>query len=286
MQELCESTNTTDLEDVYVLLMMAKPLKPYLLFQWENGYITYTIISSINNQEQTAKTVTKSTNQIAQVTTQPIPQNSESEIKSVCKLLSQTTYTNQPTRPIQIHIDGGANRSITDDITLLAHFKYIKKYAINGVNNDGPALHCTGIGYLPWHTNTGATLYVKCYYSPQSAGTIISPTDIVITNYSDFHAWTQHSNIDSKQGYIEFHNRSHNTSLKYELYLHNGLWFYDPPTYYIQDYESPSQPSISTAVTVHRLTVQAQFELYHQRFGHPGERAMHHLHKLVDDVPQ
>jgi hypothetical protein len=53
MQELCESTNTTDLEDAYVLMMMAKPLKPYLLFQWENGYITYTIISSINNQEQT-----------------------------------------------------------------------------------------------------------------------------------------------------------------------------------------------------------------------------------------
>jgi hypothetical protein len=53
MQELCESTNTTDLEDIYVLLMMAKPLKLYLLFQWENGHITYTIISSINTQEQT-----------------------------------------------------------------------------------------------------------------------------------------------------------------------------------------------------------------------------------------
>jgi hypothetical protein len=33
--------------------MMAKPLKLYLLFQWENGHITYMIISSINTQEQT-----------------------------------------------------------------------------------------------------------------------------------------------------------------------------------------------------------------------------------------
>jgi hypothetical protein len=37
--------------------------------------------------------VPKHANQIAQETIQPIPRNSESEIKSVCKLLSQTTYT-------------------------------------------------------------------------------------------------------------------------------------------------------------------------------------------------
>jgi hypothetical protein len=38
--------------------------------------------------------------------------------------------------------------------------------------------------------------------------------------------------------------------------------------------------------TIHHLTQPAQYELYHQCFGHPGERAMSELHKYIDDVPQ
>jgi hypothetical protein len=33
------------------------------------------------------------------------------------------------------------------------------------------------------------------------------------------------------------------------------------------------------------MTQAAQYELYHQRFGHPGHRTMSILHKHVDDVP-
>jgi len=34
-----------DLEDLCVLLITSPPLKPYILFQWENNYITYTIMA-------------------------------------------------------------------------------------------------------------------------------------------------------------------------------------------------------------------------------------------------
>ncbi len=112
---------------------------------------------------------------------------------------------------------------------------YIKSYAINGVSSDGPAIYCTGIGFLPWCTANGEVLYVKCYYSQQAADTIISPTDIVVTNYTDYHAWTQHSDIDTGQGYIQFHTRCGTPPLQYELYQRNGLWYYDPPTFFIQD---------------------------------------------------
>ena len=45
--------------------------------------------------------------------------------------------------------DNGANRTCTNNKQLLVHFQDITPYPINGVNSDGPALHCTGIGYLP-----------------------------------------------------------------------------------------------------------------------------------------
>lgn len=41
-----------------------------------------------------------------------------------------------------------------------------------------------------------------------------------------------------------------------------------------------------TRPIIHRLTQPAQYELFHQRFGHPGERTMSILHKNVDHVPQ
>ena len=45
--------------------------------------------------------------------------------------------------------DNGANRSVTNNRRLLVNFQPIKPYPIHGVSADGPALHCTAVGYLP-----------------------------------------------------------------------------------------------------------------------------------------
>jgi hypothetical protein len=181
---------------------------------------------------------------------------------------------------MKIHIDGGANRSLTNDITLLHDFKYIKKYAMNGINSDSPALYCTGVGLLPWKAPNGDILFVKCYYSADAADTILSPTDIVITDLTDFNAWTQHSNVDTGKGYIRFHRRDQD-HLTYPLYSQNGLWYTDTHGCTISDYNLHQ-----TTPTTRYLTQSATYELYHQRFGHPGERAMRTLHLHVDDVPE
>ena len=44
----------------------------------------------------------------------------------------------------------------------------------------------TGVSYLPWQADTGQIVLVKLYYSDQAADTIVSPTDIVINNISNY----------------------------------------------------------------------------------------------------
>ena len=76
--------------------------------------------------------------------------------------------------------DGGANRSVTSDKHLLIQYKDIKPYAIGGVKEGEVAIYCTGIGYIPWKSENGEVLLIRCYYCKDVAGTILSPTDIVM----------------------------------------------------------------------------------------------------------
>jgi transposase InsO family protein len=64
------------------------------------------------------------------------------------------------------------------------------------------------------------------------------------------------------------------------LFSHNGLWYHENNGTIYHDFN----PMESSPI-IHRLTQAAQYELYHQRFGHPGERIMSILHHHIDDVP-
>lgn len=170
-------------------------------------------------------------------------------VKATTRILKKgPAALNYPKVPICIHIDGGANRSITNDITILHNFKYIKKYPMNGVNGDAPALYCKGVGLLPWKAPTGDTLLLKCYYSAEAAKTIISPTDAVITSNTDFNTWTQYSNLDTGRGYVQFHRRTGPTVV-HPLLATNGLWYMDNQGCTIADYQD-----IAAKPTMRKLT--------------------------------
>jgi hypothetical protein len=149
---------------------------------------------------------------------------------------------------------------------------------MNGVSSDMPALYCTGISLLPWKAPTGETLLLKCYYSVQAAEMIISPTDVVNTAYTDFSAWTQHSDIDSGKGYIQFHRRTGST-LTYPLRTDNGLWYTDNHGCAMADYQNTA-----TTPTVRKLTNAALCELMHQCLGHPGECIMKTIPHHMEDI--
>jgi hypothetical protein len=88
---------------------------------------------------------------------------------------------------------------------------------MNGIANGSPTLYCTGEGYLPWISDEGKTLQVKTFYSENTAETIISPNDIIITHLMDYGAWWQYSNVDTGRGYIEFQTRDGTNNIKFSL---------------------------------------------------------------------
>jgi hypothetical protein len=193
--------------------------------------------------------------------------------------LTHLPATSSPKSAIRVHVDGGANHSVTNDSNILTHLRNIKKYAMQGVA-DGPAFQCTAMGFFPWYSDAGEVLYVKCYFCQEVAETILSPTDIVNNHINDLRAWGQYCDMDTSTGWIKMYPRIETVPpIVYTLHNSNNLWYHEGPGARV-DYMSPwPQPR------VRRLTAPAQYELFHQRLGHPGERTTSIAHLHIDHVP-
>ncbi len=183
----------------------------------------------------------------------------------------------------RMHLDGGANLSVTPRLDLLVKYKNIKKHAIAGVAQDGPALYATGVGYLPWRAEDGTTLLVKCYFSNNAAETIISPTDVVVNKFQDYNAWSQYSNLDTGQGYITFHRRDNENDTVFPLTTTNGLWYYHGVN--LTDYQPLSGNQFNNTPCIRSMTRQEEYELYHFRLGCAGDDTMEEIPKHADDCP-
>lgn len=185
---------------------------------------------------------------------------------------------------LQLHIDGGANRSITPNRDALLHYRDIKPIHICGVNADDPAVTCNGFGYLPWRAPDGYTLLVRCYYSSAAADTIISPSDVVLNHLALFKAWHQYSDMHLGTGYIDFIRvNTDEPALRFPLTSSNGLWYYYNDT--ALDY-NPNQEDVQYRAIVNRLNATGIYELQHARLGHPGTSVMTSIHKHVVGIPK
>jgi hypothetical protein len=109
---------------------------------------------------------------------------------------------------------------------------------MNGVSGDGPAIHCTGMGLLPWKADTSKAIFIKCYYSKDAAETIVSPTDVVINHIANLNAWGQHCDIDTGHGWIKLYYRNGEPPITYTLTNINNLWYHDCIGYNIDDYDT------------------------------------------------
>jgi hypothetical protein len=151
---------------------------------------------------------------------------------------------------------------------------------MEGIATNGLAIQCTGKGYIPWQGDNEDVLFVHCYYSAHAIETIISPTDIIINESQAFNAWSQYSNIDTKEGYIMFHKRDSSSHTTYTLSCHNGLWYHHGDGTIIGDITTKHHAQIR------KMIQAAQYELYHQRFGCPVSQAMTILYHHIHNVPQ
>jgi hypothetical protein len=153
----------------------------------------------------------------------------------VMKCNSIRYFTNQPTihnstyLKVQIQVDGGANRSITNIKEHLICYTDIASYPIYGVAKDEAAVQCVGMGYTPWQSSTGKTLNIPTLYSPQVSETIISPTDVVLSHINTYNSWAQFAHVDTSQGNITFFKRDSTHHTVFDLYMENGLWYHNNP---------------------------------------------------------
>jgi dUTP pyrophosphatase len=196
---------------------------------------------------------------------------------------NQTTIKSSSTNtiPIKVQLDGGANRSITNNPAILTRYQPTPGYAIYGVNKDDVALTCTARGYIPWAADNGDIVYVPCYYSPDAAETIISPTDVVMSHSHLYTAWGQFAHVLTGQGHITFYRTDGTNHTTFSLRMQNGLWYNDTDILHCFPGPTTAKSKQHKAIA-HRLTGMARYELWHQRSCHCGKQKLTQLHKHVD----
>jgi hypothetical protein len=165
---------------------------------------------------------------------------------------------------------------VTSSKDLLLHYETIPDYAINGVKEGEPAIICIGKGYIPWRSNSGEIILVRCFYCPQASGTILSPSDIN-AQYSDrYTGWVMDTDYDSKSGTFKLIARDGIHHLTFSAYSENQLWYHYLDQVTNSEYE---KIGIDTRAVVRNLTGSAAYELWYHRLGHPGDTVMSNIHK-------
>jgi hypothetical protein len=139
--------------------------------------------------------------------------NDEPTIPVICRL-----------QAIHVQADSGANRAITDDISILHNARQmLKPYPVGSIDA-ATKLYCTAIGELHLCTKEGRIEKFPCLYSAQSAGTVISP-DNKCTTSPYLTRWEQLSDTLSGKGLIRFRNRHDSIVATLPTFRKNGLWY-------------------------------------------------------------
>ena len=187
-------------------------------------------------------------------------------------------------------IDSGANKSVTNDRTILQQFTSITPIPVYGVDSTDIACQLTGWGYVTLQTDSTITLQIKVYYSPTCSGTIISPNAIV-RDHRVFTSWSQTSHLDIGMATIQFFSRQNpHSRIGITLHMNNSLWYARQP--YLPMRQQAGHDRICYLDSTHddyavvsKLQKHVEYELWHQRLMHVGQTCMHNIHKCALGVP-
>ena len=187
-------------------------------------------------------------------------------------------------------LDSGANKSVTDDKSMLHNYVSITPIPVYGVEKDEIACHLIGKGYFDLPTSNGPVLSICIYYSPDCSGTIISP-NAVVWDHPHFTSWTQTSHLDTGIADVTFFHRGNKTiKASISLHMQNSLWYATTINQTVHKCIAPAtgyiHPSNTTCTVVNQLRKHTEYELWHQRLLHAGHATMNTLHKCAHGVPQ
>ena len=177
----------------------------------------------------------------------------------------------------RMHLDSGANKSITPHKELLHHIKPITPIEVDGI---GGKVIVNKMGKQRLICDDESSIWVDTYYSEMAPETIISPTDIALSQDNNFRGWTKHCDVYKGDGYIKFFSMPGLENAKISLYMKNGLW------YTSQNMQDITNKPIQTfKPIIRRMTKGVEHELWHQRLCHAGEKIMSTIHKCTDGIP-
>ncbi len=72
---------------------------------------------------------------------------------------------------------------------------------------------------IPTHTRL---CHAPCYYSPDAAETIISPTDVVMSHSHLYTSWGQFAHVPTGQGHITFYRTGGTNHTTFSHRMQNG----------------------------------------------------------------
>ena len=101
----------------------------------------------------------------------------------------------------RMHLDSGANKSITSHEELLHDIRKIAPVEVDGV---GGVVVVNQIGRVRLVCEDESSICVDTYFSEIAPDTIISPTDIAMSTGNNFRGWTKHCDVYKGKGYIIF----------------------------------------------------------------------------------
>ena len=153
----------------------------------------------------------------------------------------------------------------------------IPAMSIDGV---GGTVAASEVGYLKLSCVDDSYIWAKTCFCPDVDETIVSPTNITLSQQNNFSAWSQYSGIIAGKGNLTFYTKSGICQAKLFLFMTNGLWYSAQQTNDIQTWLSRH-----ILPTLRNISAKAEYELWYQRLGHAGERVLQNIHKCVDGVP-
>ena len=179
----------------------------------------------------------------------------------------------------RLQVDGGANRSVTNNRDCLHTYWDIKPYTIGGI---GSGIVCTGKGIFHLICDDDLVIPITMFFSSQATETVISPTDAVFSNSTSFDSWWQMADCATGTGHLRFYKSNEITIATIPLVMRNRLWYLE------QDITSTvyrAKIAFASDAFVHSMYGSTLHNLWHHRLCHAGQFATFNIDKVVDGVP-
>ena len=178
-----------------------------------------------------------------------------------------------------LNVDGGANRSVTNNTDHLHISWDISPYTISGI---GDIITCRKKSLFHLICDDGSVLPVPIFYSKEATEIVISPTDIVFCNANVYDSCWQLSNFLKGTVDLRFYKSNKITQASIQLTMENKLWYID------QDVSSTiyrSKIATSSAAFVHSVTGSTLHHLWYHHLCHTGEFVNKNIPQVADGVP-